>query len=263
MRVALVHDWLDVWGGGEGVLAGLVQLFPGADVFALVDFLSDDERRRLGAARIITSPLQRLPAARRWFRYAAALRPQIIERFDLSGYDLVISDSHAVAKGARTRPGQFHVCYCHTPARFAWSMETIYADRATEGAAWRRPLVRHALARFRDWDRNANARIDQFIANSRYTAAAIARCYGRDAEVVYPPVDIGRFTAAAELAEGHRSGDTYVTVSRLVPYKRIDILVEAFRELPRRKLLVIGDGPERGASCRASRAERRISRPVG
>jgi glycosyltransferase involved in cell wall biosynthesis len=245
MRVALVRDWLDVWGGGEAVLAGLVQLFPNADVFALVDFLSANEHRRLGAARIITSPLQRLPFARRWFRYAAALRPQIIERFDLSGYDLVVSDSHEVAKGARTQPGQLYVCYCHTPARFAWSMETIYADRATEGAAWRRPLVRRALARFWDWDRNANSRIDQFIANSRYTSAAIARCYGRDAAVVYPPVDIGHFAAVAEHAEGHRAGDTYVTVSRLVFYKRIDILVEAFRDMPGRKLVVIGDGPER------------------
>jgi glycosyltransferase involved in cell wall biosynthesis len=245
MRVALVHDWLDVWGGGEAVLAGLVQLFPNADVFTLVDFLSADEHRRLGVPRTVTSPLQRLPAARRWFRYAAALRPQIIERFDLSGYDLVISDSHAVAKGARTRPGQLHVCYCHTPARFAWSMEGIYADRATEGSAWRRPLVRRALARFRDWDCRANSRINRFIANSRYTSAAIARCYGRDAAVVYPPVDIGRFAAAGQHAAGEPAGDAYVTVSRLVPYKRIEILVEAFRDLPARKLLVIGDGPER------------------
>lgn len=245
MRVALVHDWLDVWGGGEAVLAGLVQLFPDADVFALVDFLSDDEHRRLGATRIVTSPLRHFPGARRWFRYAAALRPEIVERFDLSDYDLVISDSHAVAKGARTEPGQLHVCYCHTPARFAWSMEDIYAGRATEGAAWRRPLVRRALARFREWDCRANARIDRFVANSRYTRAGIERCYGREAAVVYPPVDVERFAAAGRRAEGEPAGDTYVTVSRLVPYKRIDVLVEAFRDLPTRRLLVIGDGPER------------------
>ena len=158
MRVALVHDWLDSWGGGEGVLVELLRMFPGADVYTLVDFLRREDRARLGTARIATSPLQGLPGARRWFRYAAALRPQLIERFDLDGYDVVISDSHAIAKGARVRAGQVHVCYCHTPARFAWTMTATYAERATAGAAWRRPLVRLALERFRHWDRAASKR---------------------------------------------------------------------------------------------------------
>jgi glycosyltransferase involved in cell wall biosynthesis len=245
MRVALVHDWLDTWGGGENVLAQLLQVFPGADVHTLVDFLSPAERARLGAPRIFTSPLQHLPGARRWFRYAAALRPQLIERLDLADYDVVISDSHAIAKGARVRAGQVHVCYCHTPARFAWTMAATYAARAAEGAAWRRPLVEGALERFRRWDRAASARVDRFVANSRHIAAAIARCYGRDAEVVHPPVDVARFEAAAtDRGDVHpRAG--YVTVSRLVPYKRVDILLDAFRELPERRLIVVGDGPER------------------
>ena len=131
MRVALVHDWLETWGGGEAVLVELLLAFPGADVHTLVDFLTPEDRARLGSARIVTSSLQHLPGARRWFRYAAVLRPELIERFDLAGYDVVISDSHAVAKGARSHAGQVHVCYCHTPARFAWTMADTYADSAS------------------------------------------------------------------------------------------------------------------------------------
>ena len=156
----------------------------------------------------------------------------------------MISDSHAIAKGARVHAGQVHVCYCHTPARFAWTMSSTYAERAAAGTSWRRPLVARALERFRRWDRAASVRVDRFVANSRYIAAAITRCYGRDSVVVYPPVDVARFALAADArAEAPRSD--YVTVSRLVPYKRVDILVEAFRALPECRLVVIGDGPDR------------------
>ena len=117
-----MHDWLDRPGGGEAVLASLVELFPRAPIFTLVDFLSPDERLRLRAATIHTSPLQKAPLARHWFRYAAALAPAVIERLDCTGYDILLSDSHAIAKGVRKAKGQLHVCYCHTPARFAWTM---------------------------------------------------------------------------------------------------------------------------------------------
>ena len=244
MRIALVHDWLDTWGCGEAVLAQLLQVFPGAHLYTLVDYLSAADRARLHTPQIATSSLQGLPAAKQWFRYAAVLYPQIVERFDLSGYDVVVSNSHAVAKGARTHAGQVHVCYCHTPARFAWTMAPTYSDRASGGAAWRRPLVEVALKRFRAWDRRTSARIDRFVANSRHIAMAIARCYGRDAEVVHPPVDVERFAAAAAGDAASPRGE-FVTVSRLVPHKRIDVLVEAFRRLPGRRLVVVGDGPER------------------
>jgi hypothetical protein len=122
MKIAIVHEWLDTWGGSESVLAELLKVFSGADVYTLVDYLPAINRARLQAARIITSPLQGLPGARRWFRYAAVLYPQIVERFDLAGYDVVLSNSHALAKGVRTHAAQIHVCYCHTPARFAWTM---------------------------------------------------------------------------------------------------------------------------------------------
>jgi len=245
MRVALVHDWLDTWGGGEAVLAQLLEVFPAADLYTLVDLLPTADRARLPSARIVTSLLQFLPRSKHWFRYAAVLYPQIIERFDLSAYDVVVSDSHAVAKGVITRASQVHVCYCHTPARFAWTMPATYSDRASAGASWRRPFVERAFARFRAWDRRASTRVDRFIANSRHIAAAIARCYGRDADVIYPPVDVDRFVAASAHVGATPRGGEYVTVSRLVPYKRVDVLVEAFRMLPERRLIVIGDGPER------------------
>ena len=245
MRVALVHDWLDTWGGGEVVLAELLRAFPGADVHTLVDFLRPEDRARLPSARIATSALQHFPAARRWFRYAAVLRPQLIERLDLSGYDVVISDSHAIAKGARVGRGQLNVCFCHTPARFAWTMAATYTERAAAGTTWRRPLIERALERFRRWDRAASTRVDHFVANSRHIAAAIARCYGREAEVVYPPVDVTRFSIAVKGRADELPRGDYVTVSRLVPYKRVDVLVEAFRALPDRRLLVVGEGPER------------------
>lgn len=245
MRVALVHDWLDTWGGGEAVLAELLRVFPGADVYTLVDFLEPSERSRLGNLRVAATALGGLPGSRRWFRYAAVVRPQLIERFDLSGYDIVVSDSHAIAKGARTGPGQVHVCYCHTPARFAWTMAATYAERAAGTAAWRRPLVEYLLARFRRWDCAASRRVDRFLANSRHIAAEISRCYGREADVIHPPVDVERFAKAAAGRGSDAPRADYVTVSRLVPYKRIDVLAEAFRLLPERRLKVVGDGPER------------------
>jgi glycosyltransferase involved in cell wall biosynthesis len=152
----------------------------------------------------------------------------------------VISDSHAIAKGARKRPGAIHVSYCHTPARFAWTMPELYAARAAAGSGPLRGLATAALSRFRRWDLAATQRVDKLVANSQHIADAILRCYGVRAEVIHPPVDIARFASAATTRT-----DDYVTVSRLVPYKRVDLLVEAFRHQPERRLVVIGDGPER------------------
>ena len=240
--IALVHDWLEAPGGGEAVLAELLRMYPGADVYALVDFLTPGERMKVGVGRVTTSSLQRMPAARHWFRYAALLHPTIIERFDLSRYDLIISDSHAIAKGVRKRGNQVHICYCYTPARFAWTMATTYKARAADSARWLAPVVHCAQARFRSWDRAASERVDRFIASSQHIAHVIADCYDRPADVVYPPVDVARFASV-----GHGShGGPYVTVSRLVPYKRIDLLIEAFRRMPTRRVTIVGDGPERG-----------------
>lgn len=241
MKVALVHDWLETWGGGENVLVELLAVFPGADVFALVDFLGADDRARLHGARIRTTWMQSMPGARKWFRHAAVAYPQVMETLDLRGYDLVVSVSHAIAKGVRKHAGQVHVCYCNSPARFAWGMVDVYRDRAAAGS---RLLARGAdlmLERFRRWDLHASRNVDRFVANSQNIAYAIERIYGRPSAIVYPPVDIDRFAKAT----GSARGDHYVTLSRLVPYKRIDLIVDAFRQLPQRRLRIIGDGPDR------------------
>jgi glycosyltransferase involved in cell wall biosynthesis len=243
LRVALVHDWLDTWRGGENVLAEFVALYPDADLFALVDFLPDEWRSRIGNKRARTSFLQRLPLARAHFRSYLPLMPRAIEALDLAPYDLVLSSSHAVAKGVVTSAAQLHVCYCHTPMRYAWDLRDQYLGQTGLGRGLKGALLRPVLDYLQRWDRGASARVDHFVANSAYIRQRIARCYGRDATVIYPPVDVDFFTTAAvQPAPALRS--YYVTASRWVPYKRVDVIVSAFREMPERRLIVIGDGPE-------------------
>ncbi len=235
MRVALVHDWLTGMRGGERCLEVFCELFPDADLYTLLHVpgsVSPVIERR----RIVTSFIQRLPGAHRRYRHYLPLFPAAVSRFDLRGYDLVISSSHCVAKGARPAPGSLHVCYCHTPMRYVWDR---YEDYFGPGAP---PLVRALMppvaAALRRWDRAASRRVHAFAANSRHVAGRIARCYGRAAEVIHPPVDVERFAPA----EGD-PGDYYLVVSALVPYKRIDLAVRAAGRLGRR-LLVVGTGPE-------------------
>jgi glycosyltransferase involved in cell wall biosynthesis len=249
LRVALVHDWLDTWGGAENVLLELLRLFPDADLHTLIDVMPAEPRRRLGAKRVHTSWLQYLPGGRSWFRYCLPLMPAAIERFDFSPYDLVVSSSHAVAKAARTHRGQTHICYCHTPARYVWDQR----DRYVAPHGMRAAALRRLLDRLREWDRRTAARVDYFIANSEHIARRIARCYGREATVIYPPVEVRRFTQRPAAHRVTRE-DFYVTVSRLVPYKRVDLLVAAFGALPQRRLIVVGEGPEAGALARTAPA---------
>ena len=239
MRIAIIHDWLDTWGGAELALVQLLALFPDADLFALVDFMRPSDRARLGERSIRTSFIQRLPFARAGFRRYLPLFPRAIERFDVSGYDLVISSSHAVAKGVRTTRAQLHICYCYTPMRYAWDLHDQYLRQVGLDHGIRGRLVRQTLARLRAWDRAASDRVDSFVAISQTIADRIRRCYDREATVIFPPV------ATADLAPAGARTSTYVTVSRLVPYKRIDLIVAAFRLLPERNLVVIGHGPER------------------
>jgi glycosyltransferase involved in cell wall biosynthesis len=239
MKVAIVHDWLDTWGGSERVLAELLALFPQATLFALVDFLTPEDRARLDGRTVHTSFIQTLPWARTAFRRYLPLFPRAIERFDVSGFDLVISSSHAVAKGVRTGRGQLHICYCYTPMRYAWDLQEQYLRAVGLDRGLRGWVVRRLLARLRRWDRDASARVDHFVAISRHIARRIEQCYGRNSTVIHPPVAIGN-------AEPNmQRGSTYLTVSRLVPYKRVDVIVSAFRLLPDRNLVVVGDGPER------------------
>lgn len=237
-RVAVVHDWLVTYGGAERALKAILGCFPGADVFTMVDFLPAEDRGFLAGRNIVTSPLQRMPGARRRYRAYLPLMPLWVEQFDLSGYDLVISSSHAVAKGVLTGPDQLHLCYIYSPMRYAWDLQHQYLretgrDRGVVGWA-----TRYLLHRLRMWDVRTAHGVDRFIAISRFIGRRVTKAYRRDSSVIYPPVDVDAFSL-----EG-RKDDFYLTASRLVPYKRIDLIVEAFRHIPDKRLVVIGDGPE-------------------
>ena len=235
MRVAIVFDWLTLIGGAERVLAEMINLYPTADIFAVIDFLED--RRILQGRPVTTSFIQQLPFACRFYRRYLPLMPLAIEQWDFSAYDLVLSSSYAVAKGVLTGPDQRHVAYIHTPMRYAWDLQSQYLGngKLSRLGRWAARWMLHSL---RLWDYLSGQRPDVLIANSGFVAKRIAKYWRRDAETVYPPVDMDRFQVS------NHSEDFYLTISRLVPYKRIDLMISAFAAMPQRKLVVIGDGPE-------------------
>jgi glycosyltransferase involved in cell wall biosynthesis len=235
MRVALVHDWLTGMRGGERCLEVFAEVFPDADLFTLLH-VPGSVAPAIERRRITTSFIQHLPDAARRYRHYLPLMPAAVRRFDLAGYDLVLSSSHCVAKGARAERGSLHVCYCFTPMRYVWDR---YADYVGDGAGLPARLALPAVAPLlRAWDRAASRRVHHFVAISEHVRARIRRCYGREAAVIHPPVDVQRF----EPTDG-RPGDYYLVVSALVPYKRVDLAVLAAGRLGRR-LLVVGSGPE-------------------
>lgn len=238
MRVAVVHDWLVVRGGAERVLEQMLHVFPQADLYSVLDFLPPEARGFLGERQVRTTFVQRLPFARSKYRWYLSLMPLAIEQFDMSAYDLVLSSSYAVSKGVLTGPRQRHLSYVHSPMRYAWDLQHQYLretglDRGLVG--W---LARWQLSRLRIWDQRTAHGVDRMLANSHFVAQRIRKAYGREAGVLFPPVDLGR------LAPGNHKDEYYVTVSRMVPYKRIDAIVAAFNLLPDRRLVVIGDGPD-------------------
>lgn len=252
IRVALVHDWLITLGGSDRVLLALHHVFPDAPVYVGLH----DPRRlppEFSTLRIRASWLQRIPGTTRRHRSLVPIMPAAFERFDLRGYDLVISSSHACAKGVQVPQGTVHICYCHTPMRYAWDLQSEYL---TVVPPLLRPAARLALSRLRRWDQATAHRVDHFIANSRHVATRIQRYYGREATVIYPPVDtefftprgtpeIGRGGADASVGDlaGSAGGSYFLAVSRLVPYKRVDLAVQACTAVGR-PLVVVGDGPE-------------------
>jgi glycosyltransferase involved in cell wall biosynthesis len=238
VRVAVVHDWLVTYAGAERVLEQMLAVYPAADLFSLIEFVPPAERDFLGGRRVQTSFLQQIPGMRKRYRSFLPLMPLAIEQLDVSGYDLVLSSSYAVAKGVLTGPDQLHICFCHSPMRYAWDLQHQYLretglDRGVRGA-----LARWILHRMRLWDVRSSVGVDGFIAVSRYVARRIWKAYRRKSTVIYPPVDVEAFTPGGD----HE--DFYVTASRMVPYKRMDLIVEAFAAMPDRRLVVIGDGPE-------------------
>ncbi len=234
-RIAVVYDWLTSWGGGERVLSHVLGLYPEADTHVLVVNPEILKGTSLERAKIIPSRLQFFPWAKRYYRQYLAFYPWAIEGFDLSGYDLIVSISHAAAKGVRVRPGQTHLCYCFTPMRYAWDLREQYMASLDPV---RRMIAGPILDRLKAWDLESSQRVTGFACISHFIADRIKRAYGRDARVIYPAVDIERFKASGE------KENYFLTVSRLVPYKKIDLIVEAFSEmgLP---LKVVGDGPEK------------------
>ncbi len=238
IKIALVHDWLVTIAGAERVLAELISLYPEADLFAMVDFLSSDERKVLQHKRATTSIIQRLPFAKRKYRYYLPLMPLAVEQFDLSSYDLIISCSHAVAKGVITSPDQVHICYCHSPMRYAWDLQHQYLKEAGLQKGIASACTRLLLHYMRLWDSRTANSVDYFIANSRFIASRIHKIYRRQSTVIYPPVDVEFFDLCVD------KQDYYLTASRLVPYKKVSLIVEAFSSMPDKRLIVVGDGPE-------------------
>lgn len=236
MKVAIVHDWLVVSGGAEKVLKNIIECFPKADIFAIVDFLED--RECVKGKFVHTSFIQRMPFARRRYRAYLPLMPIAIEQVDLSGYDLVISSSHAVAKGVLTGPNQVHVSYVHSPIRYAWDLQHQYLRESHLSTGIKSAMARVLLHYIRGWDSRSANGVDHLVANSQFIARRIRKAYQREATVIYPPVDLANMTVCTQ------KDDFYVTASRMVPYKRIDLIVQAFSQTPERRLVVIGDGPE-------------------
>ena len=238
MRIAIVHEWLVTFGGSERVLEVMLAMYPEADVFCLLDVMPDPLRAWLHDREVRTSFLQRLPGIQRYYRKMLPLMPFAVEQLDVSDYDIVISNSHAVAKGVITGADQLHVSYCYTPMRYAWDLHHQYLTefRTTANSM----IARWMLHKCRIWDARTTNGVDHFVAVSNYIARRIRKTYGRDSTVIYPGVAVDKFHLPTEKA------DYYVTCSRLVPYKNINLIVEAFRKMPHRTLVVIGDGPQFG-----------------
>jgi glycosyltransferase involved in cell wall biosynthesis len=238
MKIAIIHDWLVTYAGAERVLEQMLNVFPNADIYSMVDFLPSDKRDFIKNKEVRTSFIQKLPFAKSKYRQYLSLMPLAVEQLDLSSYDLIISSSHAVAKGVLTGPDQVHISYVHSPIRYAWDLQHQYLTEARLTKGLKGWLAKSILHYMRIWDlRTANG-VDTFIANSNFIARRIWKVYRREAKVIYPSVDVQAFTMH------EKKEDFYFTASRMVPYKKIDLIVEAFGKMPDKTLIVIGDGPD-------------------
>jgi glycosyltransferase involved in cell wall biosynthesis len=237
--IALVHEWFTALAGSERVVEQFCKLYPDADLHAIyaepeVVAATDYLKNR----RLKTSFIKHLPGTAQHFRSYLLLMPLAVEQFDLSPYELVISSNHAAAKGVLTGPDQLHISYVHTPIRYAWDLQHQYLRESGLSSGVKGWIAKWMLHKMRIWDYRTAAGVDHFVANSKYIARRIRKVYGRHADVVYPPVDVSKFPL-------RRQKDTfYLTASRLVPYKKIDLIVSAFARMPERRLVVVGDGPE-------------------
>jgi glycosyltransferase involved in cell wall biosynthesis len=236
-RVALVHDWLTGMRGGEKVLDAMGELFPDAPLYTLV-WVRGSVSPRIEARRIVTSVAQALPNPGRFYRHYLPLYPVAVELLDLDDYDLVLSSSHCAVKSVVTTGRTVHVCYCHSPMRYAWDQFEAYFGPNQVGA-WGSQVLRPVMQRLARWDAATAGRVDRFLANSQYVAGRIRRYYNRGSTIVYPPVDTAFFTP-----NGHATSTTFLIVSALVPYKRLEVAIEGCRRVGA-PLRIVGTGPER------------------
>lgn len=237
-RIALVHEWLVSYAGSEQVTAQILKVYPDANLFSIIDFLTDKQRAFFGGRKAITSFIQRFPFAYKHYQKYLPLMPLAVEQLDVSAADIVISSAHAVAKGVLTGPDQLHISYVHSPMRYAWDLQHQYLRESGLSKGFKGLITKWLLHKLRLWDyRTANG-VDHFIANSHFIARRIKKIYGRDAMVIYPPVAVDDFPCVEQ------KEDFYFTASRMVPYKKMNLIVEAFTHMPDKKLVVIGDGGE-------------------
>lgn len=237
-KIAVVHEWLVDYSGSEKVVEQILNTYPDSDLFSLVEFLPDSLKYFIHNKKVQTSFIQKLPFSKRKYRNYLPLMPLAVEQLDVSSFDLVLSSNHAVSKGVITNSNQLHICYCHSPIRYAWDLYFQYLKEAKLEKGLKAFLAKLILHYIRIWDFGAAKRVDHFIANSHYIAKRIKKVYQRESTVIYPPVAINNFSCESA------KEDYYLTASRMVPYKKIDLIVRAFSKMPDKRLIVIGDGPD-------------------
>ncbi|HFY9881096.1 TPA: glycosyltransferase family 4 protein [Klebsiella aerogenes] len=238
INIGIVADWLVTYAGSEKVIKEFIDVFPSSELYSVVDFLSDSNRELFSGKKAKTTFIQKMPFAKSKYQKYLPLMPLAIEQLDMSGHDVILSSSHAVAKGILTGPDQLHISYVHSPIRYAWDLQHQYLRESGLSEGLKGFIAKYLLHKIRIWDyRTANG-VDHFIANSKFISRRIHKVYGRSSDVIYSPVDVNNFTL------NENKDNYYFTASRLVPYKRIDLIVDAFNEMPEKKLVVVGDGSE-------------------
>lgn len=237
-KIAVIHEWFINFAGSEKVVEQLLNVYPHAELLALIEALPQERKVSIQNKKVKTSFLQHVPFSKSLYRYFLPFMPMAIERMSAPEADIIISSNHAVSKGLKRRKDQLHICYCHTPMRYAWDLHDVYLKSAGLNKGLKGMVVKEVLKYMRKWDLKSAKNADHFIANSSYVAQRIKNIYDRDATVIYPPVDTNYFTFQSQ------KEDYYLTVARMVPYKKVDLIIDTFGELPDKKLVVIGDGPE-------------------
>lgn len=238
MKIAVVHDWLVTFAGAEKVLAEILSIWPEAELFSVIDFLTQEDRKKIAGKVATTTFVQRMPKVKTRYQMYLPLMAIAIEQLDLSGFDLIISSSHAVAKGVIVGPDQLHICYCHSPIRYAWDMQSQYLTESGLDKGLKGAIARGLLFAMRNWDSRTANGVDYFVSNSDYIGRRIKKVYRRESTTIYPNVEVEDFPLVSV------KEDFYLTASRMVPYKKMDLIVRAFASMPDKKLVIIGDGPQ-------------------